>query len=50
MLTLLIAVLAAILPPCATEDATNCHYDAQTAGNGLGSSFIDINGEAYYLD
>lgn len=37
------------LQPCATEDSTNCLWDAQEAGNGQGNSFIDIGGKAYYL-
>lgn len=50
MHALILALLAAILPPCATEDATNCYWDASTQGNSLGSSFIDIGGTAYFLD
>lgn len=26
--------------PCLTEDDTNCHWDAQSRGNGEGHSFI----------
>jgi hypothetical protein len=26
--------------PCATEDSTNCRWDAETMGNGTGRSFI----------
>lgn len=36
------------LPPCATEDSTNCYWDADTMGNGEGLSFIDIDGTVYY--
>ena len=25
--------------PCATEDSTWCHWDAETQGNGQGTSF-----------
>lgn len=28
------------LPPCKTEDSTECFWDAQTMGNGTGQSFI----------
>ena len=49
MLAFLIALLAAILPACPAEDATNCSWDASTRGNGLGSSFISINDQTYYL-
>lgn len=34
---------------CATEDSTNCYWDATTHGNGLGQSFLDIDGTAYYF-
>lgn len=50
MITIALALLAAILPPCATEDATNCFYDATAHGNGVGTSFVDVGGTAYYLD
>lgn len=38
------------LDPCPTEDSTNCYYDAQTAGNGQGQSFIDIAGTTHLLN
>lgn len=38
------------LPPCATEDSTNCVWDAETQGNGQGTSFIDIDGTTYPLE
>ncbi|USH44460.1 membrane protein [Microbacterium phage Cassita] len=41
--------LTAALPACSTEDSTNCYWDATTHGNGLGQSFLDINGTAYYF-
>lgn len=28
------------LPPCETEDSTECFWDAQTMGNGVGQSFV----------
>lgn len=34
---------------CEYEDSTNCIWNAQEQGNGVGESFIDINGSAYYL-
>lgn len=37
------------LTPCATEDSTNCYWDATTHGNGQGRSFIDVDGTAYFL-
>lgn len=38
------------LPPCLTEDSTNCFWDAAVQGNGSGESFIDINGTAHYIE
>ncbi|QIK64541.1 hypothetical protein G7068_15960 [Leucobacter viscericola] len=38
------------LPPCATEDAANCYWNASVAGNGLGRSFIDVGGVTYYAE
>lgn len=38
------------LDPCPTEDSTNCYWDAQTAGNGHGQSFIDIAGTTHLLN
>lgn len=37
-------MLLTTVPPCQTEDDRNCYWNAQTMGNGSGSSFIDING------
>lgn len=48
MLSIILALAAAVLPACADESATNCYWDASTQGNGIGVSFVDINGTAYY--
>lgn len=37
------------LAPCATEDSTDCYWDASQHGNGQGESFIDVDGTAYYF-
>lgn len=37
------ALVIAILPACAVEDASNCYWDAQERGNGMGRSFIAID-------
>lgn len=37
------------LQNCEFEDSTNCFWNATEQGNGLGQSFIDIDGVAYYL-
>lgn len=39
-----------VLPACATEDSSNCYWDASTRGNREGRSFIDIGGVIYYTD
>jgi hypothetical protein len=36
------------LPPCPTEDAENCYWDAATMGTGSGRSFVDVGGVVYY--
>jgi hypothetical protein len=36
------------LPPCEYEDSENCFWDAGEAGNGEGTSFVDIDGTPYY--
>lgn len=36
------------LPPCEIEDATNCYWNSAVSGNGIGSSFLDVNGVTYY--
>ncbi len=36
------------LVACETEDSMNCVWDAQEQGNGIGESFVDIEGVAYY--
>lgn len=33
---------------CATEDSTNCYWNASEQGNGEGVDFHDIDGVAYY--
>lgn len=43
-MSLLFALLFALLPTCAHEDSTNCAWDASTQGNGVGTSFIDLAG------
>jgi len=39
-----------VLPPCAQEDSLNCYWDASKRGNGLGKSFININGTYFYAE
>lgn len=48
-MTILTLILALLFPRCATEDAQNCYWDAQTNGNRVGNTYIDIRGTAYYL-
>jgi hypothetical protein len=35
------------LGACVTEDSTDCYWDAQTRGNGMGTSFVNIGGTVY---
>lgn len=42
MIELLIPLLLSLLPPCPTEDSTNCYWDAEHRGNGVGTSFIHL--------
>jgi hypothetical protein len=37
------APFIATLPPCATEDSTNCYWSAETMGNGQGKSFVTFH-------
>jgi hypothetical protein len=41
---------AIVLTPCEQEDSANCYWDAGTSGNGVGTSFVDIDGTAYYAE
>ena len=38
------------LPPCESEDSEDCYWDAEVAGNGEGTSFIEFHGHIYYRD
>ena len=44
------ALFLAILGPCQFEDSTNCVWIASDSGNDIGTSFIDIEGTAYYIE
>lgn len=33
---------------CEYEDSTNCFWNADVQGNGVGESFVDVDGVAYY--
>jgi hypothetical protein len=49
-ITALALILAsAFSTPCASEDAANCVWIAAEQGNGSGTSFVDVNGTAYYM-
>jgi len=48
---LLVTLLMLILPPCPTEgDSTWCSWDAQSQGNGQGTSFVVIGETVIYVD
>lgn len=38
------------VPACVTEDSTDCFWNAKLHGNGQGQSFINIEGESYFLE
>lgn len=38
-----------VLPDCEYEDSRNCRWDAGTAGNGIGHSFVNFNGHYFYM-
>lgn len=38
------------LTACATEDSTDCYWDASTQGNNTGTSFVNIDGVTYYSE
>lgn len=38
------------LGACEFEDSTNCIWNAQEQGNGIGESFIDIDGATFYIE
>lgn len=50
MLNLLWTLLFSVLPPCASEDMSNCAWDAVASGNGQGTSFIDMGGTTWTPD
>ena len=39
----LFLALAALFPPCRTEDSALCHWRADVSGNGAGVSFIALS-------
>ena len=39
------------VPPCVTEDDPGpCYWDADVRGNGMGRSFVVLDGVTYYLE
>jgi len=42
MAEVIFALLLAILPDCEFEDSANCHWNAETMGNGYGDSFVRL--------
>ena len=39
-----------VLAPCEYEDSADCYWDAANRGNGLGNSFVDIDGLLFSWD
>ncbi|WP_053352719.1 hypothetical protein [Leucobacter musarum] len=50
LLELILMVAVAVLPACATEDASICVWDTAAHGNGAGSSFVDLGGRAFPVE
>jgi len=44
IVNLLFTLLMAVLPPCQSEDSNNCAWDAQSQGNKVGTSFVNVGG------
>lgn len=42
-MSMLFALILALVTPCEYEDSTNCHWDASRRGNGLGYSFVALD-------
>lgn len=40
----------ATLPPCRTEDDTQCYWNGYTMGNGEGRSYLYVDHVVYYTD
>ena len=38
------------LVACEFEDSMNCVWNAQEQGNGIGESFVNIEGEIFYIE
>lgn len=49
LMSLIVALLATVAPPCPTEDSINCVWVGPEYGNHRGASFLDIDGTPYYL-
>lgn len=49
IMTLIALALAPFLPACEFEDSTFCTWSASEQGNGIGASYVDIAGTAYYI-
>lgn len=49
MFALILSILFVVLPACEAEDSPNCAWDA-SQHNGIGRSFVDVGGTAYYVD
>lgn len=49
MAALILAAAALILPPCPTEDSSQCYWNAAVHGNGTGTSFVALGDTVAYL-
>lgn len=50
LLNIVLTLLTSVLPACGAEDDTDCYWDAAAQGNGVGTSFVDVGGTAYYWE
>lgn len=50
IVSLIVLLFAFLFPPCQAEDSMNCVWDVGVAGNGAGTSFVDVAGIAYSFD
>lgn len=48
-MALFVAAVAAVFPPCATEDSVDCVWIGPAYGNHQGATFVDIGGEPFYV-
>lgn len=48
MPSFILSILLIVLPPCKTEDSSNCAWNAPIREQGQGVAFVDLLGVAFY--